>query len=45
VIAKHREFKDYFPDYDESYVPQRKFFWTLYLSLYPDEAKKIIEEH
>lgn len=26
-------------------MPQRRFFWTIYLTKYPDEANEILDEH
>jgi len=37
--------KLYFPDYVKEYCPQRKFFWTVYRSLFEDEAQAEIEKH
>lgn len=45
VCDDHVEFKDYFPDYHSDYIPQRKFFWTLYLSLFPDDAEADLEKY
>jgi len=45
IVAKHPEMKLYFPDYVKEYCPQRKFFWTVYRSLFEDEAQAEIEKH
>lgn len=44
VIRRHPEFKEYFPDYHPEYVPQRKHFWTIYLSLFPEEAEEALDK-
>lgn len=44
-MSRNYDFKNHFPDYSKDYVPQRKFFWTLYLSLYPEEAEKELEAY
>jgi len=43
VCRKHPEFRDYFPDYEKDYAPQRKFFWSIYLTLFWDEAEETID--
>ena len=34
---------DYFPDYDESYIPPRKYFWDIFSTLNQELAEKFID--
>ena len=34
---------DYFPDYDESYIPPRKYFWDIFSILNQELAEKFID--
>ena len=34
---------DYFPDYDESYIPPRKYFWDIFSTLNQELAEKLID--
>ena len=36
-------FADYFPDYDESYIPPRKYFWDIFSTLNQELAEKFID--
>ena len=36
-------FSDYFPDYDESYIPPRKYFWDIFSTLNQELAEKFID--
>ena len=36
-------FSDYFPDYDESYIPPRKYFWDIFSALNQELAEKFID--
>ena len=36
-------FADYFPDYDESYISPRKYFWDIFSTLNQMLAKKLID--
>lgn len=44
IVQNKPEFRKYFPDYDASYCPPRKFFWAIYLTLHRVEAQELIEE-
>ena len=45
VITKHPDFKSFFPDYSDTFVPDQEFFWTMYITLYKSEAFGILEKH
>ena len=34
---------DYFPDYDESYIPPRKYFWDIFSTLNQELTEKFID--
>ena len=36
-------FADYFHDYDESYIPPRKYFWDIFSTLNQELAEKFID--
>ena len=36
-------FADYFPDYEESYIPPRKYFWDIFSTLNQELAEKFID--
>ena len=36
-------FADYFPDYEESYIPPRKYFWDIFSTLNHKLTEKIID--
>ena len=36
-------FADYFPDYDESYIPPRKYFYDIFSTLNQELAEKFID--
>ena len=36
-------FADYFSDYDESYIPPRKYFWDIFSTLNQELAEKFID--
>ena len=44
VLRSNPDFKDYFPDYYEEYCPQRRFFWTMYLTVLPEKAEAELEK-
>ena len=33
VKGNINNFTDYFPDYDENYIPSRKYFWDIFSTL------------
>ena len=37
------DFSDYFPDYDESYIPPRKYFWDIFSTLNQELTEKFID--
>ena len=36
-------FADYFPDYEEGYIPPRKYFWDIFSTLNQELAEKFID--
>jgi len=44
MLEKLPGLKDFFPHYDEDYLPQKDFFWTVFRSAYPKECKQLIDE-
>ena len=36
-------FADYFPDYDERYIPPRNYFWDIFSTLNQELAEKFID--
>ena len=36
-------FSDYFPNYDESYIPSKKYFWDIFSTLNQEHAEKFID--
>ena len=36
-------FADYFPDYDESYITLRKYFWDIFSTLNQELAEKLAD--
>ena len=44
ICYRHKDFRRYFPDYDANYVPQREFFWSIFMSLFRKEAEELIKE-
>jgi len=38
------EMEDYFPHYDDKYVPQWEFFWGVLSTLHPEFVKKMIKK-
>ena len=37
------DFSDYFPDYDERYIPPRKYFWDIFSTLNQEIAERFID--
>jgi len=44
VLDKFPEMEDYFPHYDERYLPPWEFFWGIFSTLHPDYVKKLIKK-
>ena len=44
VVHKHPVFREYFPDYADTFIPDQEFFWTMYITLYKTEAFAILEQ-
>ena len=42
-LSLYLDLIDYFPHYDDNYVPQRDFFWNILQSLKPAYYKKLID--
>ena len=36
-------FAEYFPEYDESYIPPRKYLWDIFFTLNLELAEKLID--
>ena len=43
-LKKFPEVRDYFPDYDEGYLPPRQYFWDILTSLKPQFVKSLLRE-
>ena len=47
INSKLKEYIDsfahYFPDYDESYIPSRKYFWNIFSTLNKELADKVFD--
>jgi hypothetical protein len=40
VLNKFPEMEDYFPHYDDKYIPPWEFFWGVLATLHPNAVKK-----
>ena len=44
VLEFYPDLEDYFPIYNNSYIPPRSFFWQVFGTLHFDDAKRFIDE-
>ena len=44
VLDKFPEMENYFPHYDDSYIPPWDYFWGIFSTLHPDYVKKLIQK-
>jgi hypothetical protein len=44
TLQKFPELMQYFPHYDEEYIPPRQFFWDVVNALKPEFVKSIVQE-
>ena len=44
ALNKFPELEDYFPHYDDHYLPQREFFWGVFSTQYPEYVKRLIKK-
>ena len=43
ALDKFPELEDYFPHYDDKYIPPWEFFWGVLATLHPNVVKKLIK--
>ena len=44
VLDRFPEMEDYFPHYEDKYMPPRDFFWGVFSTLHPEFVKKMIKK-